>query len=66
MALVNVAKGISPFAMIDLSEEYISVATQHNEDLQSAKVVSVTEVRTKREKTMDQKSASAEEFTLML
>ena len=41
-ALVNAAKGISPFAMIYLLEEDIAVMTRYYEDLQRSMAVSAT------------------------
>ena len=58
-ALVNKAKGISPFALIDIFEEDIAVITQHNKDLQRATAVSDTEIRTARENVTYHAPASA-------
>ena len=66
MALVNTAKGISPFEMIDISEEDFDVIIQHYEDLHHATDVSTTYFRKVRAKLTAQKTASAEEFMLML
>ena len=52
--LVNAENGESTFALIDLSDEYISVMTQHYKDLQRAAAVSATEARKSRAKLMDQ------------
>ena len=65
-ALVNKAKGISPFALIDIFEEDIAVITQHNKDLQLATAVSDTEVRTARENVTYHTPASAEKFIMIL
>ena len=43
--LVNAKKGISPFALIDISEEDIAVTTQNYEDLQRMEAVSDKGVR---------------------
>ena len=65
-ALVNVEKGISPFAMIDISEEAIAVMTQNYEDIHRATVVNTIEFKTVRENVTAQTPASAEEFMLMI
>ena len=41
-ALVNAEKGISPFVLIDLSEEDIALTIQNYEDLHCAMTVSAT------------------------
>ena len=48
LALVNAAKGISPFVLIDISKEDIDVMTQHYEYLQRVTVVSATDVGIER------------------
>ena len=65
-SLVNAVKDISPFALIDLSEEDIDMMTQHYEDLHRATAVFAVEVRTAKAKVMAQTPASTEEFMLML
>ena len=47
-SLVNAAKGISPFVLIDISKEDIDVMTQHYEYLQRVTVVSATDVGIER------------------
>ena len=65
-ALVNAAKGLSPFALIDLTDEDVALMVEDDEDLYKATAVSAAEVKAARAKIKAKTPATAEEFMLML
>ena len=65
-ALVNAAKGLSPFALIDLSDDDVALMVEDDEDLYKATAVSAAEVKAARAKIRAKTPATAEEFMLML
>ena len=65
-ALVNAAKGLSPFALIDLTDEDVALMVEDDEDLFKATAVSAAEVKAARAKVKAKTPATAEEFMLML
>ena len=44
-ALVNAARGLSPFEMVDLTEEDMELMQQNHEDLLNTSLVSTSEVK---------------------
>ena len=65
-ALVNAAKGLSPFALIDLTDEDVALMVEDDEDLYKATAVSAAEVKAARAKIRAKTPATAEDFMLML
>ena len=65
-ALVNAAKGLSPFAMVDLTEEDVAEMTQDFEDLKNATAVSTADYKTARSRLAAKILGDAEGFMLML
>jgi len=65
-ALVNAAKGLSPFATVDLTEEDVAEMTQDYEDLQNASAVSTADYRAARAKLKAKTPPDADGFMLML
>ena len=64
--LVNAAKGLFPFALIDLTDEDVALMVEDDEDLYKATAVSAAEVKAARAKVKATTPATAEEFMLML
>ena len=65
-ALVHAAKGLSPFGMVDLSEEDVATMTQEQDDLAGASSVSIADFKANRAKLKAQTPVEAEGFLLML
>lgn len=65
-ALVNAAKGLSPFAMVDLSDEDVAEMMQDNDDMLSATHISASDVKASRAKLKPSTPPDAEGFLLML
>jgi len=65
-ALVNAAKGLSPFAMVDLTEEDVAEMTQDFEDLTNATAVSTADYKAARSRLAAKTPSDAEGFMLML
>ena len=65
-ALVNAAKGFSPFAMVDLSDEDVAEMMQDNEDLLSATHISTSDVKASRARLKPKRPPDAAGFLLML
>ena len=65
-ALVNAAKGNSPFACVDLTEEDVAEMTQDYEDLLHASAVSTADYKAARVKLKARTPTSSEGFMLML
>ena len=65
-ALVHAAKGLSPFAMMDLSEEDIATMTQDQDDLAGASSVSIADFRANRSKLKARTPVDADGFLVML
>ena len=63
---MNAAKGLSPYAMVDLTEEDVAEMTQDYEDLQKASVVSTADYKAARAKLKARTPPDAEGFMLML
>ena len=65
-ALVDSAKGLSPFALINLTDEDVALMVEDDEDLYKVTVVLAAEVKAARAKVKAKTPATAEEFMLML
>ena len=65
-ALVNAAKGNSPFACVDLTEEDVAEMTEDYEDLHKASAVSTADYKAARIKLKARTPSSSEGFMLML
>jgi hypothetical protein len=65
-ALVNAAKGLSPFAMVDLSDEDVAEMMQDNDDMLSATHISASEVKASRARLKPTTPTDAAGFLLML
>ena len=65
-ALVNAAKGFSPFAMIDLSDEDVAEMMQDDADLLSATNISTSDIKASRSKLKPKTPPDAASFLLML
>ena len=65
-ALVNAAKGLSPFAMVDLSDEDVAEMMQDNDDMLSATHISASEVKASRARLKPTTPTDAAAFLLML
>jgi len=65
-ALVNAAKGLSPFAMVDLSDEDVAEMMQDHDDMLSATHISASEVKASRARLKPATPKDAEGFLLML
>ena len=65
-ALVNAARGLSPFAMVDLTEEDVARMIIEVEDLSSATTVSAADIWAARGKLSAKTPTSSEDFMLML
>ena len=65
-ALMHAAKGLTAFAMMDLSEEDIATMAQDHDDLAGASAVTVADFRANRAKLKPQTPRDAEGFLLML
>lgn len=65
-ALVHAAKGMSPFGMVDLSEEDVATMTQEHDDLAGASSVSIADFKANRAKLKAQTPPDADGFLLML
>jgi len=63
---VNAAKGLSPFALINLTNDDIATMIQEAQDLYQATAVSAAEFRAARAKVTAKTPTTAEEFMLML
>ena len=50
VALVNAARGLSPFTVVDFTEEDVALMQQHHEDLPNASLLSKLEVKSTRTK----------------
>jgi len=64
--LVNAAKGLSPFTMVDLTEEDVAEMTQDFEDLKNATAVSTADYKAARLRLVAKPPGDAEGFMLML
>jgi len=64
--LVNASKGLSPFAMVDLTEEDVPEMTQDFEDLKNATAVSTADYKTAHSRLAAKTPGDAEGFMLML
>jgi len=64
-ALANAAKGLSPFAMVDLTED-VAFMHQEADDMRKASAVSATEIRAARAKLAASVPKDADRFMLML
>lgn len=62
----NAAKGLSPFAMIDFTDEEVAMMTQQDRDLEIATSVTVEELRKSKSKIRAVVPDSAEDFLDML
>ena len=65
-ALVNAASGLSPFAMVDLTEDDIAEMTQASTDLANATSVSILDHKAARAKITAATPKDAQGFLLML
>ena len=65
-AYVNAAKGLSPFAMIDLTLDDIAIMTNDDQDLSSASQISPADIRAARTKTRATVPTSGDDLMLML
>lgn len=63
---VNAAKGISPFAMFDFSEDNVAVMVQDFQDISSATTITALDIKAARSKLKAQVPNSTEEFLKML
>jgi hypothetical protein len=64
--LVNTAKGNSPFACVDLTEEDVAEMTEDYEDLHKSSAVSTADYKAARIKLKARTPSSSEGFMLML
>ena len=64
--LENAAKGISPFAMLDITDEEVAVMTQDQFDIDSATTVTVADVKKSKSKVKASVPDTSEKFLAML
>ncbi len=65
--LENVAKGISPFAMLDITDEEVAIMTQDQFDIDTATTVTVSDVKKKsKSKVKAVVPSTSEKFLAML
>jgi len=65
-AFVNAAKGLSPFAMVDLTEDDVAEMIQDNEDMGNASTVTAADYKAARARLATKTPEDAEAFMLML
>ena len=65
-AYVNATKGISPFAMLDMTEEDVAIMTEEYDDMTRATSVTAVEYNNARVQIKAQVPTSSEEFMEML
>ena len=65
-ALVNAAKGLSPFSMVNLTEEDVAEMAQKFEDLDSANTISAADVKATRSKMAATTQRDLDSFMLIL
>ena len=64
--LVNVVMGLSPFTMLDMTEEVVALMQQDHEDLLNASLISTSEVKSTRAKLIATTPSDSEGFMMML
>ena len=63
---MNVARGLSPFAMLDFTDENVALMQQDHEDMLNASLVSTSEAKETRTKLKSSTSIESEGFIMML
>lgn len=64
--LENAAKGISPFAMLDITDEEVAIMTQDQFDIDTATTVTVSDVKKSKSKIKAVVPSTSEKFLAML
>ena len=63
---MNVARGLSPFAMLDFTDENVALMQQDHEDMLNASLVSTSEVKETLTKLIASTTKYSEGFMIML
>ena len=66
MALENAARVLSPFEMVDLTEEDVALMQKYHKDLLNASLVPTLEVKANRTKLIASTPTESEVFVMML
>ena len=62
---MNAARGLSPFEMVDLTEEDMALMQQNHEDLLNTSLVSTSEVKADHTKLIESTPTDSEVFIIM-
>ena len=65
-ALVNATKGLSPFAMVDMTEEDVAIMMESHVDMENATTLTAADFKAARSKLKPRVPDTAEEFLTML